>query len=148
MVEGKKFTRKSGVQSAFLFLFNYVLLLLVITFFIFLNSLEKQADSFIGFFSNQPNNIIYLASSIFMLYLAIYLYYLFEDKNFLATPKNIFLLFSVLGVCIVVCYFFQLFFQYLRPSDRAFSASGAPPFGYARRDIPEYHLRADDVFHR
>ena len=63
MVEGKKFTRKSGVQSAFLFLFNYVLLLLVITFFIFLNSLEKQADSFIGFFSNQPNNIIYLASS-------------------------------------------------------------------------------------
>ena len=25
MVEGKKFTRKSGVQSAFLFLFNYVL---------------------------------------------------------------------------------------------------------------------------
>ena len=71
MVEGKKFTRKSGVQSAFLFLFNYVLLLLVITFFIFLNSLEKQADSFIVFFSNQPNNIIYLASSIFMLYLAI-----------------------------------------------------------------------------
>ena len=41
MVEGKKFTRKSGVQSAFLFLFNYVLLLLVITFFIFLNSLKK-----------------------------------------------------------------------------------------------------------
>lgn len=116
MVEGKKFTRKSGVQSAFLFLFNYVLLLLVITFFIFLNSLEKQADSFIGFFSNQPNNIIYLASSIFMLYLAIYLYYLFEDKNFLATPKNIFLLFSVLGVCIVVCYFFSYFFNiYARP---------------------------------
>lgn len=51
-----------------------------------------------------------------MLYLAIYLYYLFEDKNFLATPKNIFLLFSVLGVCIVVCYFFSYFFNiYARP---------------------------------
>lgn len=115
-VESKKFTRGAGVKSVLLFLFNYFVLLFIIAFFIFLNSLENSEQSFIKFFTQQPNDIIYLAASVLMLFMAIYLYYLFEDKNFLATPKNIFLIFSVLDVCIVICYFFSYFFNlYARP---------------------------------
>jgi len=116
MAEKKKFTRGMAAKSVFIFLFNYILLLVVVAFFILLNSLEQGKESFFDFFKNNTNNVVYLASSIFMLYLAIYLYYLFEDKEFLASSKNIFLLFSILGICIIICYFFSYFFNlYARP---------------------------------
>lgn len=115
-VEKKKFTRGAAAKSVFLFLLNYILLLVIIAVFILLNSIDKGFDGFLDYFKNNTNNVVYLASSVFMLYLAVYLYYLFEDKEFLATAKNIFLLFSILGISIVICYFFSYFFNiYARP---------------------------------
>lgn len=114
--EKKQFNRGVVVKSAFIFLFNYICLLLIIAFFIFLNTVESGETNFLTYFVEQTNNIVYLASSIFMLYLAIYLYYLFEDREFLTSPKSIFLLFSILTVCIIICYFFSYFFNiYARP---------------------------------
>ena len=94
--EVKKFTRGAVVRSVFLFLLNYVILLLLVAFFIFLNSLESGRETFNEFIVNHTNKIIYLVSCLFLLYMAIYMYYVFEDKEFLAAPKNILLLFSVL----------------------------------------------------
>ena len=114
--EVKKFTRGAVVRSVFLFLLNYVILLLLVAFFIFLNSLESGRETFNEFIVNHTNKIIYLVSCLFLLYMAIYMYYVFEDKEFLAAPKNILLLFSVLLMCIVINYFFSFFFNlYARP---------------------------------
>ena len=119
--ENKKFGREECVKSVFLFLFNYLVFLGLIAFFIFFNTLEfaggESGADFGTYFSENLSELGYLAASLLVLFVVIYVYYVFEDRNFLAAMKNIELVFSLLGVSLVICYFFGVFFNvYARPS--------------------------------
>ncbi len=118
--ESKKFGRDECVKSVFLFLFNYAVFLGIIAFFLFFNTLyasDGTGRSFSEYFRGNLSTMGYLAASLFILFVVIYFYYIFEDKNFLATMKNIELVFCLLAFSLVVCYFFGVFFNvYARPS--------------------------------
>ena len=104
--ESKKFGRDECVKSVFLFLFNYAVFLGIIAFFLFFNTLyasDGTGQSFSEYFRGNLSTMGYLAASLFILFVVIYFYYIFEDKNFLATMKNIELVFCLLAFSLVVC---------------------------------------------
>lgn len=117
--ESRKFGKDECVKSVFLFLFNYAVFLGIIAFFVFFNTLNapEEAVSFPVYVRENLSTLGYLAASVFVLFVVIYFYYIFEDKSFLATMKNIELVFCLLGGSIVICYFFGVFFNvYARPA--------------------------------
>ena len=102
-----------GVLS---FLANYVILLLLVVLFLWLNSLRDGADPFGTYVSANYTTLIYLSASVFMLCVIVFFYYFFEDKRVLGTPKRIWLIFLLLETSVLVCYFFSYFFNiYSRP---------------------------------
>ncbi len=117
--ESKKFGKRECAKSIVLFFFNYAVFLGLILFFIFFNTLNAPEEdvSFGVYLRTNISTLGYLAASLFVLFVVIYFYYIFEDREFLATMKNIELIFCLLGVSHVVCYFFGVFFNvYARPS--------------------------------
>ncbi len=112
----KKFGKTECARSVAIFLFNYLVVLLLVALFMWLNSLRMEDTTLTDFFLERFNTIVYLLASIFMLFITIYFYYIFEDRAVLANPKNIWLIFVLLDVGIIVCYFFGYFFNiYSRP---------------------------------
>lgn len=116
--ESKTFGRDECVKSVFLFLFNYIVFLGIISFFIFFNTVYTDGGvPFAEYIRENLSTLGYLAAGILVLFVVIYFYYIFEDKNFLATMKNIELVFCLLGASLVICYFFGVFFNvYARPA--------------------------------
>ncbi len=117
--EGKKFGKSECVKSIFLFLFNYLVFLGLIAFFVFFNTLKSPEEdvAFGVYVRTNISTLGYLAASVFVLFVVIYFYYIFEDRAFLAVMKNSQLVFTLLGTGLVVCYFFGVFFNvYARPS--------------------------------
>ena len=90
----KIFGKNECIKSVFIFLGNYILLMALVVLFIWINTLHIEGQSFVGYITSSFNTLIYLAASLFMLFLTVYFYYIFEDKSTLATPKSIWLIFS------------------------------------------------------
>ncbi len=110
------FGKNECIKSVFIFLGNYIIALLMIGLFIWMNTTRAESGDFLGYIRSNSSTLIYLSASIFMLFVAVYFYYIFEDKSMLATPKSIWLIFIMLDACILICYFFGLFFNiYARP---------------------------------
>ena len=113
--EVKKFGKSECVASVFIFLLNYLILVCMVVLFLWMDT-QGQAQSFGEYIAENYNTVIYLLASVFLLVLTIYFYYVFEDKTLLASPKSIWLVFMLLDVCILICYFFGYFFNiYSRP---------------------------------
>ena len=112
----KKFGKRECVRSVFDFLANYVVLLALVVLFIWLNTLRLPGENFFSYMAEHFNTLVYLMASVFLLCFTIYFYYFFEDKGVLATQKSIWLIFLMLDVSILICYFFGYFFNiYSRP---------------------------------
>ena len=115
-VEVKKFGRNECVKSVLVFAVNYIIVLALVSLFIWVNTIGRAGEDFIGYIDGNFNTVIYLMASIFVLFFTIYFYYFFEDKSVLCTVKSIWLIFLLLDVCVVICYFFGYFFNiYSRP---------------------------------
>lgn len=109
-------SKKTAAQSVLLFLVNYILLIGLITLFVLMNSLDADSVSFQTYFTEYFSDAVYLLCSLFVLFLIIYFYYFFEKQSVLSSPKDIFLIFILLDVSIIVCYLFGFFFNiYSRP---------------------------------
>ena len=114
--ERRTFGKVECVKSVFAFLFNYLILLLLVALFIWMNTLAIEGESFTNYVKEHYNMVIYLLASIFILCLTIYFYYIFEDKSMLAFTRNIWLIFVMLDICLLTCYLFGYFFNvYSRP---------------------------------
>ena len=114
--ERRTFGKVECVKSVFAFLFNYLILLLLVALFIWMNTLAIEGESFTNYVKEHYNVVIYLLASIFILCLTIYFYYIFEDKSMLASTRNIWLIFVMLDICLLTCYLFGYFFNiYSRP---------------------------------
>lgn len=115
-VEVKKYGRNECVKSVLVFAVNYIIVLALVSLFIWVNTIGRAGEDFIGYIDGNFNTVIYLMASIFVLFFTIYFYYFFEDKSVLCTVKSIWLIFLLLDVCVVICYFFGYFFNiYSRP---------------------------------
>ena len=104
------------VKGVFVFLANYIILLLLVCLFVWLNSLRTGGQGFSAYVRENYTTLIYLMASVFMLCVIVFFYYFFEDKRVLGTPKRIWLIFILLETSVLVCYFFSYFFNiYSRP---------------------------------
>lgn len=114
--ESKAFGKNECAKSVLLFFLHYIIFLCIITFFIFFNTVNNADETFAAYFRENLDTLGYLAVCVFILFVLVYFYYIFEDKNFLAVGKNIVLVFSLLGISIVISYFLGYFFNiYARP---------------------------------
>ncbi len=112
----KKFGKVECARSVAIFIMNYLFVLIMVALFFWLNSLRTDDYVLIDYLYEKFNTVVYLLASIFMLFITIYFYYIFEDRAVLANPKNIWLIFILLDVSILFCYFFGYFFNiYSRP---------------------------------
>ena len=103
-------------KSIFVFLANYILLFAVILLFMLLNSVKEENTDFLPYMQGHITHFVYLLLCMFILFVVIYFYFLFENRQALTAAKNIWLVFILLDVSIIVCYLFGFFFNvYSRP---------------------------------
>lgn len=115
-VEVKKFGKNECAKSIFVFFLNYLLVLLIVALFIWMNTIGQEGETFRGYVTEHFNTVVYLMASMLVLFLTVYFYYMFEDKSTLCVSKSIWLIFLLLDVSIIICYFFGFFFNiYSRP---------------------------------
>ncbi len=101
------------VRSAFIFAFCYLLLLALIVVMIIVNDL----DGWVNFFRTSYTELVTLCACSLLLFSIIYYYYYIEHREFLVKARNIFLVFSIMLLCIALCYVFGRFVNiYLRPT--------------------------------
>ena len=113
--ESKTFGKQECAKSILLFLFNYIFFLCIVACFIFYNSLNKE-ETFLSYFRENTDFLGYLLASIFIIFVVVYFYFIFENRAFLAYGKNIFLLFSLINISVIICYFCGYFPNiYARP---------------------------------
>lgn len=114
--KANSFSRKTAAGSVLLFLVNYIILIGLMMLFVLMNSLNENSVSFQTYFTEDFSDFVYLLCSLFVLFLIMYFYYFFEKRSVLESPKDIFLIFILLDVSIIICYLFGFFFNiYSRP---------------------------------
>ncbi len=112
----ESFGARNAAKSISIFFVNYVLLFALILLFMLLNALDEPNMDFLPFMREEITSFIYLLICIFILFVIVYFYFFFEDRQSLTAAKNIWLVFILLDVSIIVCYFFGFFFNvYSRP---------------------------------
>ena len=111
--EAKRLGKRRLLGSAFFFMLCY----LVLIAFIFLMVVLSHGNDWTGFIRENVSRLLTLAFAALLLYAIIYYYYYFEDKTFFDQPSNIFLVFSIITVSIIVCFLFGKYINiYVRPS--------------------------------
>ena len=114
--EVKKYSKNECAKSIFVFFLNYLLVLLIVAMFIWMNTIGQEGETFRKYVTEHFNTVVYLMASMLVLFLTVYFYYFFEDRAVLCVPKSIWLIFLLLDVSIVICYLFGFFFNaYARP---------------------------------
>ncbi|MBR7100278.1 MAG: HD domain-containing protein [Clostridia bacterium] len=112
MGEERAFTGGMLAKSIFNFVCNYFLLLAIALFMVFL----KQGGDYADYLAKNLPVLFFTAGCLFLLLWIIYLYYFFEKKFFLAEMKNIWLIFLILDVCILLAFFMGNYVDvYARP---------------------------------
>ena len=89
-------------KSVLIFFVNYLLLFALIFLFIALNAVNEANKGFAAYMREDISDFVYLLLSVFILFVIIYIYFLFEDRQSFAGAKNIWLVFILLDVSIVV----------------------------------------------
>ncbi len=96
----KKWTRRETLKSATLFLLHFVILVLIAGGFLLSSEL-----SHLGSYMNKNGaNYLYALFSVMLLVAIMYFYFYFENKEMLASGKNITLLFSILDLYFIMSY--------------------------------------------
>lgn len=98
--EEKPFTGGVVFKSILTFVVNYVILLAITFFIVFL----KNPSGYSAYLAEHLPVLFFAVGCLFLLFWIIYLYYFFDNKSFLAEGKNIWLLFVILDVCVIVCF--------------------------------------------
>ena len=100
------------VRSAFVFAGCYVFLLIVIFLMIVIN----DPSGWRQYIAANATGLLTLCVCAFLLCFIVYYYYYFEDRSFLVKAKNVLLVFSLITVCVILCYVFGRFVNiYARP---------------------------------
>ena len=96
----RPYTGGVAVKSIFTFILHYVFLMGIALFMVFL----RNPDGYSSYLAEHLPVFLFTAGCLFLLFWIIYLYYFFDNKSFLTDMKNVWLLFFILDVSIVICY--------------------------------------------
>ena len=101
-------------------IFQFVLhaLMLIVLFGLAVFVCENGLMGFLSYVQNPDKlrKFIFVALSIFLIYGTMYLFFFFEMNSFIKASKNIIMLFSVLGMSLIVCFIIGKYFNvYARP---------------------------------
>lgn len=107
-VQSKKTSRWTGkdyVKIIVYFLANYVVLGGLFVAAIFFNcdmSVQRFTEYFVS--ENGLNNFLYLMIAVFLILVVLFLFYYFEDGDFIKKPKNVIMMFTIIYVSLIVSY--------------------------------------------
>ncbi len=108
----QKPSKRKLALSALVFFACYLVMLFVIFLMIVLN----DPSGWTVFFHKHFSSILSLIVSVFFLFAIAFVYYAFEDAEFLEHLPNIVMMFSLLIVSSVICFFIGRYFHpYARP---------------------------------
>lgn len=98
--------------SAAVFFASYLLMM----FCIFLMIVINEPSGWIAYFQTSYFSFLSLSVIVLLLFGIVFYYLYFEDREFLSKGSNLFLIYSCIIICIVLCYLFGRFVSiYLRP---------------------------------
>ena len=101
----KKILNTKLAQSAFVFAVCYIIFILFIVLMIVINNPTEWRV----YFQDDFPRFLSLCICTLLLFYIVYYYYYFEDKVFLSKPKNVFLIFSMMTLAVLLCYLFGRF---------------------------------------
>ncbi len=105
-MEGSKAAgRKKLVGSAFVFALCYVVFILFILLMIVINNPGSWKD----YFRQDYSRFLSLCICALLLFYIVYYYFYFEDKEFLMSIRNVFMIFSIITLSVLTCYLFGRF---------------------------------------
>jgi len=98
--------------SAAVFAASYVLMM----FFIFLMVVINDLANWTAYFQTKYFSFLSLCVIVLLLFGIVFYYLYFEDREFLSKGGNLFLIYSCIILCVVLCYVFGRFISiFLRP---------------------------------
>lgn len=103
--EEKKVMKRNLLRSGFVFLACSVVFILFIVLMIVINNPQNWQ----AYFRDDFSRFLSLCICTLLIFGLIYLYFYFEDKPFLGSVKNVFLIYSLMTLAVIVCYLFGRF---------------------------------------
>lgn len=100
--EEKKALNGKLMRSAAVFALLYAVFIVFILLMIIINNPEDWQEYFRSDFSR----FLSLCVCTLLLFSIVYFYYYFEDKTFLSSIRNVFLIYSLFALCMLVCFLF------------------------------------------
>lgn len=87
------------------FIFNYIVLGALSLLAVFINH-GASGEQFVSYFTSGEglNNFAYLMLTMFIIFIVIFLFYFYEERDFLKTPKNVFMMFTIVTVSVIFNY--------------------------------------------
>lgn len=111
----RKKAKKKNLKGIFIFIINFIILLGILTLIVLINGYGNNTKEFLLNYL-KSKDCLFLIASMLILFIVIYMYYNMDKKEFLRSPKSIFLMFTLLYTSIIICYIFSKFFVlYARP---------------------------------
>lgn len=107
--EEKKKLNTKLIKSALVFAFCYIIFILFIWLMIVINNPTEWKS----YFQHDFSRFLSLCICTLLLFYIVYFYYYFEDKNFLSSIKNVFLIYSLMTLAVLICYLFGRFVSVL-----------------------------------
>lgn len=113
----KGWTGRDYARTITQFVFHALLFIVLYGLAVFV--CENGVAGFVNYFSNavKLRNFVYVALSIFFIFGTLYLFFFFEENEFLKLPKNGIMLFSITGMALIICFIIGKYFnEYARPT--------------------------------
>ena len=109
---GKSISKKQLAIGSLMLVICYAIVVAAMVMMIVVNAPETWQD----YFHESAFRFLSACICVLLLFAILFYYYYFEDKAFLAKARNVFLIYLVLIIAVLVCYFFGRFVSiYLRP---------------------------------
>ena len=109
---GKSISKKQLAIGSLMLVICYAIVVASMVMMIVVNAPETWQD----YFRESAFRFLSACICVLLLFAILFYYYYFEDKAFLAKARNVFLIYLVLIIAVLVCYFFGRFVSiYLRP---------------------------------
>lgn len=112
----KGWTRKDYGRTITNFIAHALCLIILFGLAVFV--CENGLYGFVNYFKNAGlvRNFVFVALSVFCMYGTMFLFFFFEMNDFIKASKNMIMLFSILGISLIICFVIGKFFNvYARP---------------------------------
>jgi len=113
----KGWTRGDYARTIVQFIIHALLFIVLYGLAVFVD--EGGLSGFIGYFKDMVKlrNFVFVSLSLFFIFGITYLFFFFEMNDFLKATKNIIMLFSIIGLSLIICFIIGKYFkQYARPT--------------------------------